>query len=76
VHIKRKHCDAVDLLRSKLKEGGKDAGVAELVTNAFRKDFEVLVGIGVSEYYLRSKSFSAFLSEFLVGKPFWLRTTS
>jgi tRNA nucleotidyltransferase (CCA-adding enzyme) len=74
VHIKRNYCDAVDLLKNKLEKGGKEVGVADLVANAFSKDFKIVVGFEISEYYLRSEKFSVFLTNFLFGKPFWLNS--
>jgi hypothetical protein len=38
-----------------------------------QKSFRVLVNSEVLEVYERNGDFAAFLSDFLVGKPFWLK---
>lgn len=73
VEVPRKYTDAVALLREKLKEGGKDKGVADLVSKAFQEGFEVLINGEVSEVYSGNKAFAEFLSDFLDGKPLWLK---
>jgi tRNA nucleotidyltransferase (CCA-adding enzyme) len=72
VELQRRFIDAVELLREKLKEGGRDVGVAELISQAFRENFRILVNSQVAEVYVGSKDFAEFLTDFLGGKPFWL----
>ena len=72
VEVQRKHTDAVLLLREKLKEGGRNAGVANLVSQALKDGFNVMVNGEVSEGYSGNREFARFLTEFLRGKPFWL----
>ncbi len=72
VEVRRKFTDAADLLRSKLKSGGRDMGVAELIAENLRKDFLILIGEDVTEHYMYNEGFAGFLTEFLSGKPFWL----
>jgi tRNA nucleotidyltransferase (CCA-adding enzyme) len=72
VLVPRKAADAVELLREKLADGGKNAGVAELIVKSIKKDFMVLVGADVSKVYVENEEFAVFLTEFLLGKPFWL----
>ncbi len=73
VEVKRRHNDAVALLREKLKDGGVDAGVASLIAQALKAGFNVAVNSEVSEVCSGNKAFAAFLTEFLMGKPFWLK---
>jgi len=75
VELPRKFTDAVELLREKLKEGGRSVGVAELVSQALKKEFRILVNSEVVEVYARNRGFAEFLTDFLAGKPFWLETT-
>jgi tRNA nucleotidyltransferase (CCA-adding enzyme) len=72
VGLRRKHTDACDLLRERLKDGGKSAGVAEQISQAVRKKFEVVVNDEIVEIYEKNSKFAKFLTEFLSGKPKWL----
>ncbi len=73
VQLPRKTTDAVGLLRKKLADGGKNAGVAELIAEAMRKNLQVLVNGEVLEVYRGNGEFAVFLTDFLCGKPFWLK---
>ena len=72
VIVPRKNKDVTVLLQEKLADGGKDAGVAELVARSVRRGFKVLVNEEVLSVYKREGDFAVFLTDFLVGKPFWL----
>jgi tRNA nucleotidyltransferase (CCA-adding enzyme) len=72
VEIRRKITDAADLLRAKVKEGGRDIGVAELIASTLRNDFLLLIGEDVTEHYAYNPAFADFLTRFLAGKPLWL----
>jgi tRNA nucleotidyltransferase (CCA-adding enzyme) len=72
VELRRKNFDAAEFLRAKLSSGGKDIGVAELISDALRENFLVLRGDEVIEHYAYSKEFAGFLTGFLLDKPFWL----
>ncbi len=76
VEIKRRHTDIVALLREKLQDGGRDAGVAELISQVFREKLEILVNAEVAEVYSGNRLFAEFLTDFLSGKPFWLENTA
>jgi hypothetical protein len=73
VEVQRKHRDAVEFLCEKLKDGGMNAGVATLISQALREGFEVAVNAEIKEIYSGNKLFAQFLTEFLEGKPFWLK---
>jgi tRNA nucleotidyltransferase (CCA-adding enzyme) len=75
VELGRKYTDIVELLREKLKGGGRDAGVAELISQAFQEKLEILVNAEVIEVYQDNSAFAEFLTDFLSGKPFWLEST-
>ena len=68
----RKVTDAVELLKEKLADGGKNAGVAELIVKSIQKDLTVLVGADIAKVYVENEEFAVLLTEFLLGKPFWL----
>jgi tRNA nucleotidyltransferase (CCA-adding enzyme) len=72
VLVRRKFTDACDLLREKLKDGGRNAGVAEGISHVLRGDFKVLVNEEIVEVYERNSEFAVFLTEFLHGRPRWL----
>jgi tRNA nucleotidyltransferase (CCA-adding enzyme) len=72
VLVRRKFTDACELLRERLKEGGRNAGVAEGISRILRKGFKVLVNEEIVEIYKRNGEFAVFLTEFLQGRPKWL----
>jgi tRNA nucleotidyltransferase (CCA-adding enzyme) len=74
VLIRRKYTDACVLLREKLRDGGKNAGVAEQIAQELKNGFNVLVDSEIAEVYKDNKEFAKFLTEFLSGKPKWLET--
>jgi tRNA nucleotidyltransferase (CCA-adding enzyme) len=74
VELPRKTNDAVELLKEKLADGGKNVGVAELVARSIQKNFRVFVNSEVLEVYYDNIDFAQFLTDFLSGKPFWLKT--
>jgi tRNA nucleotidyltransferase (CCA-adding enzyme) len=74
VELRRKVTDAVEFLKKKLKDGGRNVGVADLISQAFREKLRILVNSEVIEVYRGNGGFAEFLTEFLSGKPFWLET--
>jgi tRNA nucleotidyltransferase (CCA-adding enzyme) len=72
VQLQRKITDAAELLRENLKEGGRNIGVAELISQALRAKFRILVNSEVAEAYKGNRDFAEFLTDFLRGKLFWL----
>ena len=74
VVVPRKTTDAAALLKEKLRDGGKNSGVAELIVQSIRKKHKILVNAEIAELYFENRDFAEFLTDFLEGKPFWLRT--
>jgi tRNA nucleotidyltransferase (CCA-adding enzyme) len=72
VVLKRRCSDAVELLNSRLKDGGRNAGVAGRITHALSEQFKILVNEEILEYYRKNVQFAMFLTEFLDGRPKWL----
>ncbi len=73
VLVKRKYTDACVILREKLRDGGKNAGVAEGISLVLKnRGFKVYVNEEIAGIYGKNKEFAVFLTEFLVGKPKWL----
>jgi tRNA nucleotidyltransferase (CCA-adding enzyme) len=73
VEIERKYTNVVNLLTEKLKDGGRRIGVADLISQSIASGFEVLVNEEILELYSSSPEFAGFLTEYLEGKPRWLR---
>jgi tRNA nucleotidyltransferase (CCA-adding enzyme) len=76
VLLLRKFTDVVALLNDRLKIGGKNAGVAEQMSQVLRKGFKVYVNEEVAGIYARNKAFAEFLTDFLSGRPKWLGNRS
>ncbi|MGE5533320.1 MAG: CCA tRNA nucleotidyltransferase [Bacillota bacterium] len=74
VELPRKNTDALMLLKQNLADGGKNSGIAELTAKAFQKNLKVFVNSQVLEVYTENEGFAEFLTEFLLGKPFWLKS--
>lgn len=75
VELYRKYTDAVKLLGEKLKNGGRNVGVAEGISKVLRKEFKILVNDEIMKIYKENNEFAKFLTEFLSGKPKWLENT-
>jgi len=74
VEVHRRCTDAVDLLKDKLGDGGRNAGVAEQISFKLRKEFKVFVNGEIVEVYGKNREFAKMLTEFLSGRPKWLET--
>lgn len=73
VEIKRKYTDVVALLEEKLKDGGKNAGVAEQISHVLSRDFRIFVNDEIVQTYEKNIETAKFLIDFLSGKPKWLK---
>jgi tRNA nucleotidyltransferase (CCA-adding enzyme) len=72
VELPRKYTDAKALFSEKLSDGGRNAGVAEIVAEAIKADLKILVDEEILKAYTENSDFAVFLTEFLSGKPLWL----
>ena len=72
VLLPRKTTDIVALLLDKLVNGGKNAGVADLIAESIRKKLRVIVNSEISGVYNENVDFAVFLTEFLSGRPLWM----
>ena len=75
VEIKRKHNDTVTLLHEKLRDGGRQIGVAELISRTIGKTFKIMVNEQVMKLYSTEPQFAKFVTEYLNAKPRWLKKT-
>ena len=73
MNVKRKLTDVVELLNEKLCDGGRDEGIAELVSEAVSKTLKVYVDEQIVDLFSRDLNFARFLTEYLDGKPKWLK---
>jgi len=72
VDIRRKHTDIVELFMEKLKDGGRRAGVAELISKSMAKSMKIQVNEEITRTYLSNRDFAEFLTDYIQGKPKWL----
>jgi len=72
VETRRKYFDAVELLKEKLRDGGRNVGVADLLSQTIAKAFQVLVNEEILPLYSSNGDFAKFLTEYLKGRPRWL----
>ncbi len=73
VGVKREYTDVVALLTNRLKDrGGRNAGVARLISQILAKDFKIMINEEILFTYSGSQGFARFLTEYLLGRPKWL----
>jgi tRNA nucleotidyltransferase (CCA-adding enzyme) len=73
VLVRRKYTDVCSLLKDRLKDGGRNAGVAEGIAKVLKtKKFKVLVNQEVVGLYNKNEKLAMFMTEFLSGTPKWL----
>jgi len=70
--IKRKYTNVVSLFLEKLADGGRRMGVADLISQAIKDNFEVLANEEIKDLYLSHNDFAKFLTAYLKRKPKWL----
>ncbi len=73
VEIQRKYTDAVNLLLEKLRNGGRPVGIANLISRAVSDTLKVYVNKEALKPYRSNTEFARFLTEFLRGKPHWIK---
>jgi tRNA nucleotidyltransferase (CCA-adding enzyme) len=73
VYTKRNYTDVTKLLKETLGDGGTNVGVAELVSKAVADSLKVRVNDEILETYSGSPEFAKFLTDYLEGKPRWLK---
>jgi tRNA nucleotidyltransferase (CCA-adding enzyme) len=75
VEIKRRYNDVMTLLSEKLKDGGRQVGVAESISRVIGKTFKVMVNEQITKLYSAEPQFAKFVTEYLNAKPRWLKKT-
>jgi tRNA nucleotidyltransferase (CCA-adding enzyme) len=61
-----------ELLRSRIRHGGRRIGVASRVAVAMRRKFSVLTETSLFEFYRENAEAAQFIASFLAGRPRWL----
>jgi len=72
VETRRKYTDIITLLTETLKNGGRQAGVANLISQSIKKTVQILTNEEILEFYTSDAEFADFFTQYLVGKPHWL----
>ncbi len=75
VGIKRQYTNIVECLRAELKHGGRQVGVAELISKAVADKPDVLVNQQIVSTYRTNKYFAEFLTQYVQGKPKWFQAS-
>lgn len=68
----RENTNAVQLLRSRIRDGGKHVGVASKIAPVMKRTHRVLTGSALVEFYRRNHDAAQFVTSFLKGRPTWL----
>ncbi|MEM2875676.1 MAG: CCA tRNA nucleotidyltransferase [Candidatus Bathyarchaeia archaeon] len=72
VYVERKYKDVIDLLRSKLRRGGRNIGLPKNLAEAIIETGEILTNMEISKFYISNPKFAEALTRFLEGRPRWL----
>ncbi|MCD6241890.1 CCA tRNA nucleotidyltransferase [Candidatus Bathyarchaeota archaeon] len=73
VEVRRKYPDVTGLLREKLRNGGKNAGMASLIAEGIKREFKIYLNEEIVDFYVSNEDFAKFLTDYLDGRPKWLR---
>jgi tRNA nucleotidyltransferase (CCA-adding enzyme) len=73
VERKRRYNDVVAFLRDKLRDNMEKIGIGKLVSQALSSSFQIWVNHEVEDFYLNNPQFALYLTEYLKGKPKWLK---
>jgi tRNA nucleotidyltransferase (CCA-adding enzyme) len=71
--IPRKYSTITELLEGKLKHGGRELGVAELVAKAFTDPLRIILDDEIVPFFEENPAFAEFLTTHLHGRPRWLQ---
>ena len=73
VETRREYTDVATLLKNKSK-GGTAVGIADRISKTLAEGFKVLTNEEIVEIYEKNYRFARFLTEFLSGRPKWLKS--
>ena len=72
VERRRGVVSAIDLLASSLKSGGRQIGIASLLSESFRKRALILTNESVGQLLRKNEEFACVMRTYLKGSPVWL----
>lgn len=68
----RENIDAIQLLRSRIRDGGRHVGVASKIASVLKREHRILAGSALIDFYRRNQDAAEFVTRFLKGRPTWL----
>jgi tRNA nucleotidyltransferase (CCA-adding enzyme) len=68
----RENTDAIQLLRSRIRDGGRHVGVASKIAPVLKRRHRILTGSALTDFYRRNQDAAEFITRFLKGRPTWL----
>jgi tRNA nucleotidyltransferase (CCA-adding enzyme) len=68
----RENTDAIQLLRSRIRDGGRHVGVASKIAPVLKRRHRILAGSALIDFYRRNQDAAEFITRFLKGRPTWL----
>jgi len=68
----RENTSALQLLRSRIRDGGRQVGVASRIAAVLKRRFSVLAGPRLVSFYRKNSEAARFITGFLKGRPAWL----
>ena len=68
----RENTNAVELLQSEIRDGGRNVGVASKIAPVLKRRHHVLAGPAIIDFYRKNHDAAQFLTKFLKGRPAWL----
>jgi tRNA nucleotidyltransferase (CCA-adding enzyme) len=68
----RENTSAVELLRSRIRDGGRHVGVASKIAPVLKRRHRILTGSALTDFYRRNQDAAEFVTRFLKGRPTWL----
>jgi len=71
-HKMRTNTSAVKLLKTTLRDGGTNVGVADLFAKSFKKNLQIATDQALSPLISSNDEFAKFMRSYLSGRPNWL----
>jgi len=68
----RESRDAIGLLRSRIRDGGRRVGVASRIAPVLKRHHQVLAEQALVTFYKKNRDAAQFITGFLKGRPAWL----
>jgi len=68
----RENRSAIELLRKRLCNGGRDLGVASRIASVLKRRHRLLAGENLIKFYKNNPDAAEFITGFLSGRPTWL----